>query len=193
MSEQSLSDKLEAKLELAYRNMMQRVESALQHAKQDTLPSIQTHIDAAVDKAIELEELGEEEARKLGTYLQRDLQDAAQFLADTGQGLRDWMRFDLDLIEDRLLDMFSTMVDHTQEELTRLELEAQANTVWQAGEITGPGALCCDNCGTVQLFHSPAQIVPCANCQHTAFTRVWDDEPDTSSDAEQSPPADTQT
>lgn len=176
------SDKLEQNLEQAYHKMMQRVQDTLQHTKQDTLPSLQTHIDAAVDKAIELEELGEEEARKLGEYLQRDLQDAAQFLVETGQGLRDWMRFDLDLIEDRFLALFQGMVDHTREELTRLELEAQANTLWSAGETIGLGALRCNNCGAVKHFRSPTVLQPCSRCHHTEFTRIWDDVQDASND-----------
>jgi len=190
MTEQ-LSDKLEKQLEQAYHNMMKRVQETLQHTKQDTLPSLKTHIDAAVDKAIELEELGEEEARKLGRYLQRDLHDAARFLVETGQGLREWMRFDLDLIEDRFLDLFKGMVDHTREELTRLEYEAKANATWLAGETTGPGALRCNNCGTIQHFRSPTVLQACRRCYHTEFTRVWDDEPGANNDAEQSPQSGT--
>ncbi len=190
MAEQ-FSDKLEKNLEQAYHKMMTRVQETLQHAQQDTLPNLKAHIDAAVDKAIELEELGEEEARKLGAYLQRDVQDAAQFLVETGQDLRAWMRFDLDLIEERLLEVFKGMVDHTREELTRLEMEARANTLWQAGETTGPGALRCDNCGKVQHFRSPTLLQDCPRCHCSEFTRVWDDVRDASNDAEQSLQSDT--
>ncbi len=193
MAKQEFSEQLEDTLEQTYHSIMQRVQDTVQYAKEDTLPSLKIRIDAAVDKTIELEELSEEEARKLGTYLQHDIQDAARFLAETGQGLRDWMRFDLDLIEDRLLDLFSTMVDHTHEELTRLELEAQANTIWEAGEVTGPGALRCDNCGAVKHFRRPTHIQGCSRCHHTQFTRVWDDGQGTNNDAAQSPPSDSQT
>ncbi len=165
------------KLVQAYRQMMDRVRHAMKHAKTDTLPTVHQHIDAAMDKAVELEELTREEAEHIGDYLRRDIHDAAEYLADTQKELGDWMRFDLDIIEDRLLKVFGGMVDQTRQELDKLAERAYDVTAeWRAGEITGPGALCCDNCGEENHYHQPSRISPCPKCQGTLFRRLMEDD-----------------
>jgi rubrerythrin len=167
--------KTKDKLVGAYRQMMTRVKEALQHTKTKTL---RQHIDIAQDKAVELQELTREEAERVGDYLHRDLEDAAHYVVTTKQALADWMRFDLELIEERVLEMFSVMVDHTQVELENLAERARYATEWYSGEITGPGTLQCDNCGKTLHFHQPDYIHPCPNCNATLFKRVVDEEND---------------
>jgi rubrerythrin len=156
-------------LVIAYQQMMSRVRETLEQASHKTL---QQHIEAAQEKAVELNELSREEAERVGNYLSRDLQDAAEFISTTEQALVNWMRFDLELIEDRLLAMFSLMVDHTRQELENLAERARQATEWYSGEITGPGTLSCDSCGKTLHFHQPDYIPVCPNCGATLFKRV---------------------
>ncbi|HEC85636.1 MAG: hypothetical protein DRR08_23740 [Candidatus Parabeggiatoa sp. nov. 2] len=152
----------------AYQKMMARVKETLGHA---TEKSLHQHIEDAKEKAVELDELSREEAEHLGDYLRRDLQDAAEFIVTTEQALADWIRFDLALIEERLLEMFSLMVDHTQQELDNLAESARQATQWNSGEITGIGTLYCDSCGKALHFHQPDYIPVCPNCGATLFGR----------------------
>lgn len=156
-------------LVVAYQQMMSRVKETLGHASQRTL---QQHIEAAQEKAVELNELSREEAERVGSYLYRDLQDAAEFIITTEQALVNWMRFDLELIEERLLAMFSLMVDHTRQELENLAERARYATEWSSGEITGPGTLSCDSCSKTLNFHQPDYIPVCPNCGATLFKRI---------------------
>jgi len=156
------------KLVPAYQKMLGRVKEVLPHPQFKTL---RERIEAAKEKTVGLEELTIEEAERIGDYLHRDVEDAAQFIVGTGQALTDWMRFDLELIEDRLLEMFSLMVDHTRTELENLAEQARLATEWNSGEITGPGTLYCDNCGKILSFHKPAYIPICPNCNSTLFKR----------------------
>jgi hypothetical protein len=159
----------------AYQNMMTRIKTALSRTREETLPNLQQQIDAAVDKAIELEELTDEEARRMGDYLRRDVQDAAEFLVNTRQELGDWLGFDVALVEDKLLDMFSHMVDHTREELDKLAQQARAASEWHTGEVTGPGTLRCEGCGKEISFHKPSRIPPCPHCHQTLFKLIWEE------------------
>jgi hypothetical protein len=156
------------KLLSAYHQMMMRVKETLQQSKTKTL---RQHIEAAQDKAVELEEISREEAERIGDYLKRDLEDAALHIVTTKQALADWMRFDLALIEARLLDMFSLMVDQTTIELNNLAERARQATEWCSGEITGPGTLYCDSCRKAIHFHHPDYIPVCPNCGATLFKR----------------------
>jgi rubrerythrin len=153
----------------AYRKMMTRVE---QTQKTSTTKTLQQHIEAAIEAAVQLDELTREEAERIGDYLRRDLHDAAEFLVTTERALADWMRFDLELIEDRLLNMFSLMVDQTKLELENLAERARLATEWNSGEIIGLGTLYCENCDHALHFHKPDYIPACPNCGATRFRRI---------------------
>ncbi len=165
MTETNPNKTVEERLEAAYNLMLERV-------KTTTLPGIHDRIEAAKEKAVELGELTAEEAEKIGTYLRRDLRDAAEYMAKTGKELREWLSLDLDLIEERLLKMFSVMVDHTMVELDRLAREAWKSEHLLTGEITAMGTLRCADCGKEMHFRATGHIPPCPKCHGTTFTRV---------------------
>lgn len=163
------------KLVQAYNRMLERIKTALEHAEQDALPTLQQNIEAAKKKAVALGELTREEAEKIGAYLKRDLHDAAEYLRATRQELSDWLRFDLGLLEDRIAEMFALMVDRTRLELDRLALHAQTPSdqqQWHTGEITGIGTLRCTACKQTMQFHAAGRIPPCPKCHTTSFRRV---------------------
>jgi rubrerythrin len=148
--------------------MMTRVE---QKHQESATTSLQAHIEAAKEQAVALNELSREEAEHIGDYLRRDLQDAAEFIISTEQALTDWMRFDLALVEESLLDMFSLMVDKSRSELDNLAESARLATEWQSGEITALGTLACEKCGHSLRFPKPDYIPACPNCGATRFKR----------------------
>ncbi|MFO1423398.1 MAG: zinc ribbon-containing protein [Candidatus Competibacteraceae bacterium] len=161
----------------AYHRMMERVKlrlEELEQAEQEALPQLRASIEHAAEKAVELGELTREEARLIGGYLKRDLEDAGQYLTATGRDLRAWLRFDAELLEDRLLDFFQRGVD--QSRLEFLTFESVAGEVepveYCSDEITGPGTLQCKSCGKPMVFHAPATITPCPACGGTVFVRV---------------------
>jgi hypothetical protein len=155
----------------AYDDMVMRVRTAIEEAEESTLPALQRMIHRARDTAVELGELTREEAEKIAYFVQRDLQDAGRHLAESGHELGDWLRFDVDLIEDRLLEALSLAADHTKLEMLQFEQELAAGPVWNSGEISGPGTLVCDSCGESVHFHATGEIPPCPNCRHTVYHR----------------------
>ena len=155
----------------AYDDMMMRVKTALEEAEEGTLPVLQRFIHNARDTAVELEELTRDESEKIASYLQRDLQDAGKHLAETGHELGDWLRFDIHQVEDRLLSILSRVADHTRLEIQQFEHDIEEGPAWNAGEVTGPGTLVCENCGEVMRFHATGHIPACPNCGHSVFHR----------------------
>lgn len=166
-----------APLVQAYRRMMERMKTRLEEleqAEQAAFPQLTASIEHAAEKAVELGELTREEARLIGGYLQRDLEDAGQHLATTGRDLRAWLRFDLELLEDRLLDFFQRGADQSRLELLAFEVSTSETELarYRSGEITGPGTLRCETCGNHLIFHAPSTIKPCTACGGTVFLRV---------------------
>jgi hypothetical protein len=161
----------------AYHRMMERVKhrlEELEQAEQEALPQLRASIEHAAEKAVELGELTREEARQIGGYLKRDLEDAGQYLTTTGRDLRAWLRFDVELLEDRMLDFFQSGVDQSRLEFLafKADEEGAEPLEYRSGEITGPGTLQCNGCGEPMVFHAPAAIVPCPTCGGTVFVRV---------------------
>ena len=155
----------------AYDDMMLRVKTAIEEAEESTLPALRKFIRKARDTAVDLEELTKDEAEKVSTYLQRDVEDAGRHLAETGHELGDWLRFDANQVEDRLLEMLDRVADHTKLEMLQFEHDIEEGPAWNAGEITGPGTLVCESCGALVRFHATGMIPDCPECGHGVFHR----------------------
>lgn len=167
-----MSDEQNNRLVDAYNRMLERVKGAIIDAEQNAIPNLAHNIENAREKAVELGELTREEAEKVGNYLKRDVENAGEYLNETGSELGEWFRFDMQLIEDRLLEMFRLIADRTSIELSELARRADALGEWHTGEITGIGTLECKACGEQVHFHKSGHIPPCPKCHETRFRRV---------------------
>jgi Zn finger protein HypA/HybF involved in hydrogenase expression len=157
----------------AYNRMMERVKATFAKAE-DQQPALQRAIDAAKDKAVELGELSREEADRIGEYLHRDLIDAGEFLArDEAEDLSSWLQFDIELIEERLAELFLSVADQTTVELEMLAERAHAaDREYRADEITAMGTFECLDCGEQIQLTETAHIPACPKCGGTRFRRV---------------------
>lgn len=151
----------------AYQKMLERVKDFAN--EQGT--KLKQNIDKAKEKAVDLEELTKHEAEQVAQYLQRDLEDAGSFLAETGQDFKTWFKFDMELIEQRYLEKFLSVADQTRLEWLNLEKQAKWDSEYHTGQITGIGTLVCTNCNEQVHFHKAGHIPPCPKCQHTVFKR----------------------
>ncbi|OOZ37401.1 zinc ribbon-containing protein [Solemya velesiana gill symbiont] len=158
----------------AYESMLERVDEMLEAAEKTTLPVLKKSLDTAREKAVELDELAREEAEKIAGCLERDMKDAAHFLSETGEDFRNWFRFDMQLIEGRMMEMFAKVADRTKLELDRFAEQAKEASRYHTGEITGPGTLVCTQCGKELHFHKAGHIPPCPKCHATEYRRQED-------------------
>jgi len=151
----------------AYERMLERV----RHGLEDTEARLEHALEAAREKAVELGELTREEAERVAGWVRRDLHEAARHAAGTGEDLARWLRFDLELIEARLWELFSAAADRTRLELMALEEAAGAPPPYRTGEVAGPGTLVCRGCGERLRFRRAGRIPPCPRCRGTEFER----------------------
>jgi len=163
----------------AYEHMLNRTHDTLKHAEQETMPALRELLEKTRDNMVELGELTREEAAKVAGYVERDIKEAAGFIAETGEDLRKWWRFDLDLMEQRMLEMFSTVADQTSVQLQGWAEQARRASQYRAGEISGPGTLVCSACGAEMHMHKTGRIPPCPKCQASEFKRSNSDDEQT--------------
>jgi hypothetical protein len=155
-----------------YNLMLERLKQLLDKAEEHTRPKMEELLETTRNKAIELNELTREEALKISGYIKRDLSQAAEYLIKTEKDLTEWFRFDIQLIEEWMLESFKTVADKTKLELMlfREKLD-HGQDEFKTGEITGPGTLVCVACGKVMNFSKTAHIPPCPSCHKTRFMR----------------------
>ncbi len=156
----------------AYNRMLEHIRHLGEEAGKHTRPALRHLIDAAELKMIELNELTREEAVKIGAFVQRDIEHAADYLnRPENRELIDWFRFDVGQVESRLLELFAGVADQTRLGLLALEQQARRASEYHTGEITGIGTLQCAACGEELHFHATSHIPPCPKCRGTIFTR----------------------
>jgi len=172
------------RLVAAYEELLKRTHEAMAHARQETAPALRELLDKARDNMVELGELTREEAAKVAEYVERDIKDAAEYLARTGEDLRQWWRFDVSQIQERMLEMFTSVADQTNVQLQNWARQAHQAAGYHTGEITGPGTLICAACGAELQMHKTGHIPPCPKCHAILFRRpAPDQEPGTPGEA----------
>jgi len=164
-----MTDKLELSMKLieAYNTLLHRVYDSLSEAGDKLKPNLEKRLE----QVTELEELGREEMNTISGYLRRDIEAAAEWMADNGDELADWLRFDVEQVEARALEAFTQLADQTTLELKQLERQATSVGEWHTGEITGIGTLVCKECGKELHFHKTGHIPPCPKCHGSVFKR----------------------
>ncbi|KOR29591.1 hypothetical protein TI03_01955 [Achromatium sp. WMS1] len=155
----------------AYQIMLEYIHAAIGQPGNRML-ALRADLELAREKALELSELTREEIEHVATYLERDLHDAAIFIADTGKELKQWWQFDVQQVEENLLNMFSNVADQASLQLHAFNEQLQRLKIYQAGEVTGPGTLICCNCACEQHFAVLGIIKPCAKCSNHKFQRI---------------------
>ncbi|XOZ34952.1 zinc ribbon-containing protein [Halomonadaceae bacterium KBTZ08] len=166
--------------EKSYNRMLERVESRLAEAEERTWEQLQQEIEEAVEFEQEVTELTRDELNLLSTYLRRDLSHLLGFVSGTGDGVAEWLRVDLELIEDWLVDRLLSIADPTR--LDTLELQQKLQDTdpdhYFAGELAMAGVLRCLNCGRMRTLAETTRLEPCEWCESHYFERVTAHTPD---------------
>ncbi|MDA8360390.1 MAG: zinc ribbon-containing protein [Gammaproteobacteria bacterium] len=149
----------------AYRELLQK---ALRKAR-DTGTGLY-HLISGMRGEMAVNKVSEPEWAELEGSVRRDLAHAAQYLQEGGSELKDWLGFDVSLIEKALWSAFSEAANQTQVELYKIHLQAEA-AGYHTGEWVGLGTIVCDRCGELLQFHKPGRIPPCPRCKGTHFHR----------------------
>jgi len=167
----------ESTLVEAYNQMMSRVRDSIDNAEANAMPTLQKAIEQAKDQAVHLQEVSLDEAEEIGNYIKRDINDAAEYLMETSHEFSEWLMLDIDIIEQKVLELFLSVADKTRIELEQLTHAAcnipteSTFSEYRSGEITGPGSLICVNCEQMIQFNTTATIPDCRECGGQVFKR----------------------
>lgn len=161
----------QSRLLRGYEQMLRRLRSMMDQPDHLTRPRLHDALQSAKQQSVEAGELSSGEAERIGDYLRRDLEQAAHYTASDDQDLAGWLHMDMQLIEDWLLDQFAKATDLTRIEYLNFQHGAPQLEIFSSGEVTGPGALVCSDCGDTLLFEHVDMIPHCPNCGGQEFVR----------------------
>jgi DNA-directed RNA polymerase subunit RPC12/RpoP len=161
------------KLVAAFEHMIDSVSESMHQAEEALAPTIDEMVHNAELLARDLYRLTQEEAESLGATLRRDMHKANQVLNQQSKELGDWLSFDLEVVEDRFIDLIARAADKTWLDFRAFENETLQLGEYRSGEVCNAGSFACQQCGEILRLSSPSQIPPCAKCGHKVFHRVF--------------------
>ena len=160
------------KLIAAFEHMVESVGESMHQAEEALAPTIDEMVHNAQQLARDIYTLTQEEADSLGTTLKRDMHKANQVLNQQRKELRDWLSFDLTLVEDRFIDLIARAADKTWLDFRAFENESQHAGQYNHGEVCNAGSFSCEQCGSVLRLPTTGLIPRCPNCSHGVYNRV---------------------
>ena len=156
------------KLITAYSEFMHHLHETME----DTLHSFTDAFEISKEKTNESSELTTEELDHVSAQVKRDVEHAAQNLpAHDNNSLSDWLKFDIELIENLTWDAFLSVADKTRIELAKIEFLAETHK-YQSGDITIAGTFICNDCGKEIAFKATSRIPNCPTCHNHTFVRL---------------------
>ncbi|RDE24109.1 metalloendopeptidase [Motiliproteus coralliicola] len=161
-----------------YNRLLERVYLSIGKVEERSWPYIKDQIEEAARIELAAEEMTREELDLLQAYLQRDLREAGTALHKTGEGLANWLNFDLQALEYTLVERLFGLADQTRIDQTELQLRLDHGPEdYLAGEVAAAGQLRCLECGALVKLPQTTLIEPCHQCNNRFFHRdsgVWD-------------------
>lgn len=147
--------------------------SHLYEAMDDTLHSVAEAVEIAKEKTSQLGGHTQDEINKIADFVMRDIEHAATTSPNSHRdSLTEWLKFDIDLIENFALSSFLDIADKTRIKLAALEMDAKQYHPYQSGDIASPGTFVCDACGKQISFKSTSVIPNCPACGTAEFSRL---------------------
>ncbi len=135
--------------------------------------------DAALDNALEdakkaaqkISEITYEESENVVKTLKQDIQDLAYFVQHLGGLLTDWIKLDIEYIEEPVVQMLYQIADRTELEMSQKKADDLNNNVYKTGNIVLIGVFICDKCKYKTEMPHIGKLTTCSECKNTKFTR----------------------
>lgn len=156
-----------------YDRVLLRLTKDLENTEAGSWDLLQEKIHDAVELELAAEEMTRDELDLLKAYLARDLKKLGYYANETGEGLAAWLGFDLNVLEQTLIEQLKLIADQTRigQEALRERLD-HTDEQYMAGELATVGTLECLNCGIQFNLYKTEKIKPCNDCGDVYFKRV---------------------
>jgi hypothetical protein len=164
-------EQADAEEKRAYDDLASRASGYLRRTQEVTAEAIAAAVAQARTTAQAAGEFSSEQIERASKYLNRDLLDI-QRNSDRARSF-----FTKSLAPSRLrsgfLSLASDVLERAGSGLSSLSDRLEAPLLVHTGEVTGPGALTCVECGGVMRYEDSGRVPPCPRCHKTAFRKSY--------------------
>ncbi|MFT4606810.1 MAG: hypothetical protein ACI9V8_000127 [Urechidicola sp.] len=115
------------KLAQAFSNMAEHVNLAIHNAEELLSPTADEIVHNAKTLTEEIHQLSQEEAAFLSEAMKLELETANKSLNEQKKEFADWLGFDLQLVEQKFLDLLEKTADKSWLDFKAFEAEARKN------------------------------------------------------------------
>lgn len=155
-----------------YNRLLERVYQSVGQAENQSWPFIKKKIEEAAEVELAAEEMTREELGLLQAYLQRDLREAGGWLHKTGEGLAQWLNFDLQALEHTVVERLFGLADQTRVDQTELQQRLDHGPEdYLVGEVAAAGQFRCLECGALAQLEQTSVLEDCHQCGSGYFHR----------------------
>lgn len=155
------------KLITAYSDFMHHLHETMQ----ETFDSFTDAFETSKEKIGADHQLTNEELEHVSNQIKRDVKNAANIPEHNDESLSEWLKFDIELVENLTWDAFLSVADKTRLELAEIEHHAMHHK-YNSGDITIAGTFECENCKKQIAFKTTSRIPECPACHNHAFVRL---------------------
>jgi len=103
-----------------YNQMMYSIQHYLKTTSRTQQPSLQKSIYQAEQYVVLLGLASPAQAQTIAAYIKLDINDAAEYLMESSQDFSEWLMLDIDVVEQKVLQLFFSVANKTRTELERL-------------------------------------------------------------------------
>lgn len=156
------------KLIAAYSDFMHHLHEVMD----ETFESFTDAFETSKTKIGTDHELTHDEIEHVSTQVKRDLHHASQNISpNNNDSLKEWLKFDIELVENLTWDAFLSVADKTRIQLAEIEQHAITHK-YKSGDITIAGTFSCQDCGKEIAFKTTSRIPECPTCHNHDFVRL---------------------
>ena len=154
----------------AYDAIVARVVEQLRRTQDRGADAVNNAVDRAQEVTRAAGEFTSEQIDRASGYVRRDLFSLSEN-RERASAFTERVR--PSRVRDGFLSLASEVFERAGSGLSRISDRLEKPLQFDTGEVTGPGTLTCDACGSQMRFRDSGRIPPCPRCHATSFKKSY--------------------
>lgn len=155
----------------AYDAIVARVVEQLRRTQDRGADAVSNAVDRAQEVTRTAGEFTSEQIDRASGYVRRDLFSLSENRERASELFSQRLR--PSRVRDGFLSLASEVFERAGSGFSRISDRLEKPLQFDTGEVTGPGTLTCDECGSQMRFRDSGRIPPCPKCHATSFKKSY--------------------
>ena len=154
-----------------YEKLAARTKELFETAREKTPKTLEEAFERAREEMIAAGDFSREQARKIQSFVQRDLKSAGAHFSQLGKTVKETL--EPQRVASGIQSTMACILDALGDVLKDLASKAEEHLTYRTGELSSPGTLKCNSCGKRVHMTTTGRVPPCAKCHGTDFRKSY--------------------